>query len=65
MTYARCFAPSMLEGVGRALYVDYDVLALQSIEPLLDTDLGEAWCGWCIDMSMMHFGRDELAKIGT
>lgn len=31
MAYAKCFGPSILEGVDRALYVDFGMLAVKSI----------------------------------
>jgi lipopolysaccharide biosynthesis glycosyltransferase len=38
----RIYLPELLPGVERVLYLDCDVLAVDSLEPLWDTDLGDS-----------------------
>lgn len=45
-TYYRCFLAELLPNeLERVLYLDCDLLVLQSLEPLWKTPLGEAWAG--------------------
>lgn len=43
--WLRIFLPELLQDEPRVLYLDCDVLALDTLEPLWDTDLGDAYAG--------------------
>jgi lipopolysaccharide biosynthesis glycosyltransferase len=41
-SYARIFLPALIEPeIGRVLYLDSDIVVLDAIDPLLDTDIGD------------------------
>jgi len=69
-TLTRLLIPRLLTGVGRAVYLDADVLVMKDITPLYNTKLGSALVGGCLDFPLLFevdhglYGTEEyLNKI--
>ncbi|MBP3634666.1 MAG: glycosyltransferase family 8 protein [Oscillospiraceae bacterium] len=52
--YFRLFIPRMFPQYDKAIYIDSDVVVLEDLAKLYDTDLGEALIGACVDRSVGH-----------
>lgn len=57
--WSRLYLPQLLPQLDRILYLDVDIVVLQSLEPLLATDLGDAWMG-----VVAHTGAGVAAQLG-
>ncbi|HSW11579.1 MAG TPA: glycosyltransferase [Solimonas sp.] len=57
--WSRLYLPQLLPQLDRILYLDVDILVLQSLAPLLATDLGTAWMG-----VVAHTGAGVAAQLG-
>jgi lipopolysaccharide biosynthesis glycosyltransferase len=62
--YMRLLLPELLPDLSRVIYLDSDILALQSIVPLWQTDLGNSYLAAVQDISLPYthmFGDTDLA----
>lgn len=61
--WLRIFLPELLPGIERVLYLDVDTIALDALDELFATDLGECYVGAVSNVFQLdHIGR--LAKLG-
>jgi lipopolysaccharide biosynthesis glycosyltransferase len=59
----RIFLPELLAGESRVLYVDVDTLAVDTLGPLWETDLGDDWLG-AVTNVLQHNHTNRPAELG-
>ncbi len=60
----RIFLPELLPGVDRVLYLDVDVIALESLEPLWNIDLASSYVGAVTNVFYMRSHAQRASQLG-
>ncbi|QEY27034.1 glycosyltransferase family 8 protein [Neisseria zalophi] len=63
-TYARLKLTQYLPNIGRAIYLDIDILVNNSLIPLWETKLEDKWMGACLDAFIEYERPEYKYKIG-